>query len=206
MGISIKNILSLAAFVAVPLSGGTYVPICDPGIFIRIPPISPPPPPPLPAPPAPGFVGALSTVPEVKDGVWYKSIRKPFFNPPNWIFGPVWSTLYTTLGTAAWLAWKKAGHRFPLPAFGLYGANLALNFVWSPLFFKFHELGWSSLVVTGITGTALSTARAFHAITPRAGWLLAPYCAWVSFATVLNVTIWRMNAGLPINGEPTKLD
>eukprot|EP00741_Cyanophora_paradoxa_P008199 tig00000025_g7934.t1 len=140
-----------------------------------------------------GFAGAIYTAREVKG--WYQRIRKPTWTPPPWIFGPVWTTLYTMMGVSAWMVSKATGGlSFPIK---LFLAQLALNFAWSPLFFVKHKIGAAALEITALLGTLLATTKAFHDVSPVAGKLLFPYCAWVSFATALNWEIFRLNRGAP---------
>ena len=128
-----------------------------------------------------------------KPGLWYESLQKPAWNPPPWIFGPVWSLLYLTMAVAAWLVWKRVGlnHR----AMALYFIQLALNAAWTPIFFGAHQLGWALAEMILLWLAIILTARSFHQVSKPAGWMLAPYLAWVSFAAFLNFTLWRLNAG-----------
>ncbi len=126
-------------------------------------------------------------------GEWYASLRKPAWNPPGWIFGPVWTVLYTTMAIAAWMVWKRGGFRGQRAALSLYLAQLALNAIWTPLFFGLKQiaLGFADIVVLWLV--LLATAVAFWKVRRVAGLLLAPYLAWISFAAVLNGTLWRLN-------------
>lgn len=126
-------------------------------------------------------------------GAWYAGLNKPSWNPPGWVFGPVWSALYTMMAVAAWLVWQRGGFGAQRWALTWFIIQLALNAAWTPLFFGLHLpsvafgemlLLWAAIVVT---------LRAFFQVNGLAGWLLAPYLAWVSFAAVLNFTIWRLN-------------
>jgi translocator protein len=122
-------------------------------------------------------------------GEWYASLHKPAWNPPAWLFGPVWTALYLMMATAAWQVWRRAGGR-PLR---LYFAQLTLNAAWTPVFFGAREMGWALLVILLLWAAILATLLAFRRASKPAAWLLAPYLAWVSFATFLNFTLWRMN-------------
>ena len=126
-------------------------------------------------------------------GEWYARLNKPAWNPPSWIFGPVWSALYTTMAVAAWLVWKRGGFAAQRPALTLFLGQLALNAAWTPLFFGLHrpDLAFADIVLLWLA-IAL-TLRSFSKVHRGAAWLLVPYIAWVSFATVLNGTLWRMN-------------
>lgn len=125
-------------------------------------------------------------------GAWYAALNTPEWNPPPWIFGPVWTILYLMMAVAAWLVWKHDGWRRALM---FYFIQLALNAAWTPIFFGAHELGWALVEIVALWFAILGTLLAFLRINKPAGWILAPYLAWVSFATFLNFTLWRMNPG-----------
>lgn len=141
---------------------------------------------------------ALSFVPSVtgalvSTGGWYAALDKPSWNPPSWIFGPVWTTLYLLMGIAAWLVWSRGGwseQRRPLTWFVV---QLALNALWTPLFFGLHWLGVATLEIVLLWIAIVVTLASFARVSRLAALLLAPYLAWVSFAAVLTFTIWRMN-------------
>lgn len=136
-------------------------------------------------------LGAGATTPEI-DG-WYATIQKPTWNPPDAVFGPVWTTLYLMMAVAAWLVWQRGGLREQRSPLGLFGVQLALNVAWSWIFFGQHQLGWAFLELVVLWLAIAATAVAFFRCSKVAGWLLVPYLAWVSFAGVLNFTIWRLN-------------
>ncbi|HCN28169.1 MAG TPA: sensory protein TspO [Verrucomicrobiales bacterium] len=123
-------------------------------------------------------------------GDWYAELVKPAWNPPGWVFGPVWTLLYTLMAVAAWLVWRRAGWTKP---HGFYLAQLVLNAAWTPVFFGAREIGWALVVIVALWAAILSTLLSFHKVSRVSGWLLAPYLAWVSFASVLNFTLWRLN-------------
>jgi tryptophan-rich sensory protein len=123
-------------------------------------------------------------------GVWYASLNKPAWNPPSWVFGPVWTALYLMMAVAAWLVWKRDGWRWPLR---FYFVQLAFNAAWTPVFFGAHELGWALVEIVALWIAILLTMLGFHRISMTAGLMLAPYLAWVTFATFLNYTLWRLN-------------
>jgi tryptophan-rich sensory protein len=125
---------------------------------------------------------------------WYASLRKPSWNPPGWIFGPVWTALYIMMAVAAWLVWREGGFARQRTPLILFVAQLALNAAWTPLFFGSHWLGVSAVEIVLLWLTIAATFAAFRKTSPTAAWLLAPYLAWVSFAAVLNVTLWRLNS------------
>jgi benzodiazapine receptor len=124
-------------------------------------------------------------------GAWYQTLNKPSWNPPNEIFGPVWTLLYFGMAVAAWLVWKRGGQGHALR---LYGVQLALNAAWTPVFFGAHQLGAAFIVIVCMWIAIFLTQRAFQAVSRPAGLLLVPYLAWVSFASVLNFTLWRLNS------------
>ena len=125
---------------------------------------------------------------------WYATLNKPWFNPPNWLFSPVWTALYIMMGISLWLVWKtKAEGRIRQKAFYLFGAQLVLNFLWSLLFFNLHQIGVALVEILLLWGTLLCTIIAFARVNKTSAWLLVPYISWVSFATVLNYGIWALN-------------
>lgn len=136
-------------------------------------------------------VGGYATASSVGD--WYQGLTKPSWNPPDWVFGPVWTLLYAMMAFAAWLVWRKAGFSGAAIALGLYGAQLLLNIGWSILFFGLQMPGAAFGEILLLWAAIAATALAFGAVSPAAGWLMAPYLAWVSFASALNFTIWRLN-------------
>jgi translocator protein len=126
---------------------------------------------------------------------WYDSLRKPSFQPPGWLFGPVWTLLYALMGIAAGRIWGApgAGSAARGRALGTYSVQLALNVAWSLLFFGFRSPGAALVEIIVLWIAIISTIRRFHSIDKPAAWLLLPYLLWVSFATVLNAAIVVMN-------------
>jgi translocator protein len=124
---------------------------------------------------------------------WYEALAKPSWNPPAWLFGPVWTVLYTLIGYAGYLAWRSSIANQRYAAFSIYAIQLLLNALWTPLFFGYHSPGLALVnIVAQWVAIALNIA-AFHRIKPAAGLLLVPYLLWVSFALVLNASIWIFN-------------
>lgn len=117
------------------------------------------------------------------------------WNPPAWVFGPVWTTLYVLLAVAAWLVWMPEDGKSSAVRMMLFGFQLLLNVAWSWIFFRLHQPGWSFAEILLLWLAILATTVAFFRRSKFAGGLMLPYLAWVSFACVLNVTIWRMNVG-----------
>jgi tryptophan-rich sensory protein len=122
---------------------------------------------------------------------WYASLAKPSFNPPNWIFAPVWTALYAVMAFAAWRVWRIKGWR--AKGLALWLVQLALNFAWSCLFFGAHDPG-AALADLAVLGVAIfATLVSFGRVDRPAGWLMIPYLGWVSFAGVLNFWVWQLN-------------
>ena len=121
------------------------------------------------------------------------TINKPEWNPPSWVFGPVWTLLYSLMGIAAYLVWQQRdvpGAKFAL---SVYAFQLVLNTLWSILFFGLKNPGIAFAEILLLLISIVVTAVLFWRITPWAGALMIPYIAWVSFATYLNYTIWQLN-------------
>ena len=127
-------------------------------------------------------------------GEWYATLKKPSWNPPDWIFGPVWSALYTMMAVAAWLVWKRGGFAAQRRPLTLFLVQLALNALWTPLFFGLHRPGLAFVEIVMLWLAIAATLAAFRPVSRPAAWLLVPYLAWVSFAAVLNFTLWRLNS------------
>lgn len=129
-----------------------------------------------------------------RPGEWYAQLQKPAWTPPPWLFGPVWTVLYATMAGAAWLVWVQGGwvvQRWPLGAFLL---QLLFNALWSPLFFGLRSPGLAFADIVLLWLALLGTVILFWKARPLAGALLIPYVAWVTFAAVLNLALWRINA------------
>lgn len=133
-----------------------------------------------------GTVIGLATAP----GPWFEALNKPAFNPPNWIFAPVWSTLYVLIAIAGWRVWRLE-HAGPLMK--IWVAQLVLNFLWSPVFFAMHRIGLALIVIICL----LLVIAAFVSMAWNrdrvAAWLFVPYLAWVAFATLLNAALFVLN-------------
>jgi len=140
-----------------------------------------------------GLIGSLVTIgggPQL----WYATLAKPFFTPPNWVFSPVWTVLYLLMGIAAFLVWRKglvsAGVKTALAWFLV---QLSLNALWTPVFFGLHRIGPALVVIVLLWAAIVATMRRFLRISRLAGVLLVPYLLWVSFAAVLNASLWHLN-------------
>ena len=139
-----------------------------------------------------GAIASLFTSASVNG--WYTTIYKPSFNPPNWIFAPVWTGLYIMMGIAFYLIWKShPDENVKNRAIDLYLLQLAFNFLWSFIFFYLHQPGWALVDIIALWIAILLTIVSFGKISVTAAWLLLPYICWVSFAAILNFFIWKMN-------------
>jgi translocator protein len=123
---------------------------------------------------------------------WYPTLAKPAFNPPDWVFAPVWSALYLMIAVAGWRVWRRGGSQARL-ALTVYAVQLALNLSWSLVFFGARLIGPALLVIAALLAAILVNAALFWRLDRPAGALLVPYAAWVAFAAVLNAALWRLN-------------
>ncbi len=139
-----------------------------------------------------GIIGSVFTTPSIPG--WYAGIVKPSFNPPNWIFGPVWTVLYAMMGLAAYLVYEMGLKRPEVKrALTVFTAQLVLNTLWSIVFFGAHMILGAAVVIVVLWTLILATILLFHKISKPAAYLLVPYILWVSFATVLNVSFYVLN-------------
>lgn len=139
-----------------------------------------------------GIIGSMFTAPSIAG--WYAGIVKPALNPPAWIFGPVWTTLFALMGIAAFLIWRKGLDRQDVKiALGIFLGQLALNTLWSIIFFALHSPGGAFVEIIFLWLAISAAIIAFAKISKPAAWLLAPYLLWVSFAGYLNFMIWILN-------------
>ncbi len=142
---------------------------------------------------AAGFIGSIFTTPAIP--TWYAALRKPAFNPPNWLFGPVWTILFLLMGIALFLVWRRPLSEPKVKtALALFAVQLALNVLWSILFFGLRSplAGFTEILVLWVF--ILLTIISFYRVSTLAGVLLIPYILWVSFAAILNYHLWRLNA------------
>ena len=140
---------------------------------------------------AAGAIGSVATVDAIP--TWYAALRKPAWNPPNWVFGPVWTTLYLLMGGSAWLVWRRAGWTGAKVGLLLFVVQLLLNAAWSLVFFGMQRPGWAFVEIVVLWLAIAGTLQRFWVVRPAAGALLVPYLAWVTFAAALNFAIWRLN-------------
>lgn len=128
-------------------------------------------------------------------GEWYAALEKPRGTPPNWLFGPVWSLLYTAIAVTGWMLWRAPRGWRRRATLVLWGVQLLLNAAWSWLFFGRHELGAALVDILALEcAIAALAAIAWH-VDRRAAWLLVPYWIWVAYATYLNFMIRELNPG-----------
>jgi translocator protein len=125
---------------------------------------------------------------------WYQQLARPSWNPPDWVFGPVWTTLFAMMAVAAWLVWRQAGLRQAAMPLGLFIAQLALNALWSVLFFGLRRPDLASLEIVVLWLAIAATIVAFWSRSKPAALLMCPYLAWVTFAAALNFVIARLNS------------
>lgn len=139
-----------------------------------------------------GILGSVFTVSSIS--TWYSTLNKPFFAPPNLIFGPVWTTLYLLMGIAFYLIWKQGWKKKKVrTAANYFLAQLGLNFIWSPIFFGLQSLLLGFIVIVAMWTVIVMTMKKFYLLSRLAFYLLVPYLLWVSFATVLNASILLLN-------------
>ncbi len=141
-----------------------------------------------------GILGSAATMPSIP--TWYATLEKPALNPPSWVFGPVWTTLYALMGIAAFLVWKHySGRRKSqvTTALKIFGVQLLLNVSWSVIFFGLQNPGLAMVNIIALWLAIAWTMVVFYSISRLAAYLLVPYLLWVSFAFYLNCAIWALN-------------
>lgn len=144
------------------------------------------------------FIAAgIGSIASVNAGTFYVQLVRPEWAPPPFVFGPVWTLLYVLMGIAAWLVWRREGFRAARTALTLFLVQLAVNALWSWLFFGWHRGGLAFADILLLWALVAATLISFWRVRPLAGALLVPYLLWVSFAGVLNYTLWQLNPRLP---------
>jgi tryptophan-rich sensory protein len=123
-------------------------------------------------------------------GEWYAGLATPPFNPPAWQFAPVWTVLYILIAVTGWRVWQRDRAGWPMR---LWGAQLGLNFLWTPIFFGAHQIGLALVVILLLLASILTFIVTAWRLDHLAAWLSGPYAAWVAFASVLNGAIWLLN-------------
>ena len=134
-----------------------------------------------------------------RPGQWYEDLDKPGWRPPNWLFGPAWSVLYAMIAVSGWFVWLEVGFSGAPLAFAVYGVQLLLNAAWSGVFFGLKRPDLAFLELVLMWCAILVNILVFFPIDSVAGWLLVPYLGWVSFAGLLNYSIWRRNGAKPLS-------
>lgn len=124
---------------------------------------------------------------------WYAGLAKPPWNPPNWLFGPVWTTLYVLIGVSAWRVARAGGFRRDRASLWVFLIQWILNFAWSGFFFGLHSPALAMVEITALLALIAVMIARFHRHDAIAAYLLAPYLLWVSFASALNLALWRLN-------------
>ena len=140
---------------------------------------------------AAGGIGGWATTQGLD--AWYETLDKPTWNPPNWVFAPVWTTLYGSMGIAVWLVWRSGTWKEVKSAVVLFTIQLVLNGMWSVLFFGLQNPGGALIEIVGLWLAIVATTVLFFRRSVIAGGLMIPYLLWVSFASFLNFTIWNLN-------------
>jgi benzodiazapine receptor len=139
-----------------------------------------------------GIAGSFFTISAIP--IWYAGLIKPFFSPPNWLFGPVWTVLYSLMGLSAYLVWEKRGrNKKSREAITFFAIQLLLNAIWTPIFFGARNLFLAFVVIVVLLYYIFRTISAFAKISKTASLLLWPYALWVGFASILNFSIWILN-------------
>jgi translocator protein len=133
-----------------------------------------------------GFVISLFAMP----GEWYAALNKPWFNPPNWVFGPAWTVLYILIAIAGWRVWRRAPQS---AAMKIWWVSLGLNFLWSPVFFGSKQIGLGLVTVLAMLASIIAFTAAARRVDGTSSLLFLPYAAWVSFASLLNASILYLN-------------
>lgn len=140
-----------------------------------------------------GGIGSIFTFSAIP--TWYAALAKPMLNPPSWIFGPVWTTLYALMGIAAFIVWNKGWQRSDVrKAVSVFGVQFALNALWSIIFFGLHSPAWAFVNIIALWVAIIYTMILFYTISKPATYLLIPYILWVSFAAYLNYSILVLNS------------
>ncbi|MFH0971391.1 MAG: TspO/MBR family protein [Candidatus Micrarchaeota archaeon] len=138
-----------------------------------------------------GGIGAIFTSPNIP--TWYAALAKPSFSPPNWVFFPVWTTLYLMMGVSVYLVWNREKNKQAEMGLKFFGVQLLLNILWSFLFFGMKSPFLGLIGIIALWLSIALTIRQFWKINRNAAYLLVPYILWVSFAAILNFSVWQLN-------------
>ena len=146
------------------------------------------------------FIAAVTVVAAIgaqfspaRDPDWYAALAKPWFNPPGWVFAPVWTTLYGMIAVAGWLTWRAVGRRVTARPLALWALQLVLNGLWTPIFFGLQRIDLALAEILILLAAIIACDLAFFRVARPAGWLLVPYALWVTFAALLTAAIWKLN-------------
>ncbi|MCC4611754.1 TspO/MBR family protein [Xanthomonas cannabis] len=138
-------------------------------------------------------VAGLGALASIQAASFYAELQRPAWAPPGWLFGPVWTALYGMMAVAVWLVWRRGGWAGARLALSMFVLQLALNGLWSWLFFAWHMGAWAFADIVVLWLALAATIGLFAKRDPVAAWLLVPYLAWVSFAAALNYSVWQLN-------------
>ncbi|MEZ6097060.1 MAG: TspO/MBR family protein [Pirellulaceae bacterium] len=136
-------------------------------------------------------IGGFATASSVTG--WYQELNKPTWNPPNWIFGPVWTVLYALMAISAWRVWKSGSFAETRFALSVFSVHLIVNMLWSIMFFGWKQVGWAAIEIWVLWGMIGWLTVLFYRKDRLAALMMLPYLIWVSFAAFLNLTIWNLN-------------
>lgn len=139
---------------------------------------------------------AIGAVASANAPDFYGQLNRPAWAPPAWLFGPVWTVLYVLIALSAWMVWRERRLEQGFAPYALFGAQLAANALWTWLFFAWRQGQWAFVEILVLIALIVATMIQFRRIRPLAAWLLAPYLAWVCFATALTFSVWQRNPGL----------
>ncbi|KAH0561470.1 translocator protein [Cotesia glomerata] len=150
-----------------------------------------------------GWAGAFVTRQNISP--WYKTLNKPAWTPPNWMFGPVWTGLYCSMGYASYLVYRDGGgfENAAVPL-SIYGANVALNWIWTPIFFGAHNIKLALYEIVALWGSTVVLGISFFKVNKLAGGLIMPYLAWTTLAAALNYSVYRNNKITDVTDEKEK--
>lgn len=140
------------------------------------------------------LIGSLGAIWTSSDRSWYNQIKKPSFNPPSWVFGPAWTLLFTLMGIALYLVWTSPSSNIRTIALVLFGVQFVFNILWSYLFFGMHNPILAFIEILILLLLIAITGVYFFVVNSSSGYLLIPYFFWVGFASLLNYSIWKLNA------------
>jgi tryptophan-rich sensory protein len=140
-----------------------------------------------------GVSGIGGAVTSTSVGTWYQTLERPVFNPPDWVFAPVWTALYLMMAVAGWRVWRAAASPARRAALLAFGVQLALNLAWSFLFFGFRWIGAALVEIVALLAAIAITTSLFLRVDRPAALLFVPYLLWVAYATALNAALWLMN-------------